>query len=275
MVSLEKQKLKQQLRTRLGRFVATDSKRHFPHLYSVLEDIRNSNYPAFLCGGAVRNFLLSNNSIPRDLDIILGDVSRERLETLFPGHVKGETSLGGIKLQVKNWLIDMWPIQDTWAFKGGRVAGKEFSDYPKITFLDIDAIAIQLFSKKRQKRIIYSNGFFEAIANRTIELNFDENPAPAGCIVRALQIARKFNFAIGPKLAHYMISYIKQIEIEELAGMYRRRYTSARITTEKLHNCFKSIEIQMQTSNNRPVKVFADHHYSSSKRNRELFAMTY
>ena len=281
MVSLKIQKLKQQLRTRLGQFVATDSKRHYPHLYSVLEDIRNNNYPAFLCGGAVRNMLLCNNSIPRDLDIILGYVSREQLETLFPDHNKEKTSLGGLKLQVKDWSIDMWPIQDTWAFKEGKVTGKGFSDYPKITFLNIDAIAIQLFSKRRQKRKIYSKGFFEAIAERTIELNFEENPAPAKCIVRALRIADKFKFVIGPRLARYMISYTNQMEIEELAEIYQRRYMSADVTVEKLHNCFKSIETQMQASNNRPVKVFAEQNSnffeqppSLPKRNRDLFAMT-
>ena len=281
MVSLETQKMKRDLRARLGRFVATDSKRHYPHLYSVLEDIRNNDYPAFLCGGAVRNLLLCNNSIPRDLDIILGYVSRERLETLFPDHIKGETSLGGLKLQVKDWSIDMWLIQDTWAFKNGKVTGKGFSDYPKITFLNIDAIAIQLFSKKRQKREIYSKGFFEAIAERTIELNFEENPAPAECIVRALRIANKFKFVIGPRLARYMISYTNQMEIEELAEIYQRRYMSADVTVEKLHNCFKSIETQMQSSNNRPVKVFAEQNSnffeqspSLPKINRDLFAMT-
>ncbi len=280
MVNLKIQKMKRDLRARLGRFVATDSKRHYPHLYSVLEDIRNNNYPAFLCGGAVRNMLLCNNSIPRDLDIILGYVSREQLETLFPDHNKEKTSLGGLKLQVKDWSIDMWPIQDTWAFKNGKVPGKGFSDYPKITFLNIDAIAIQLFSKKRQKREIYSKGFFEAIAERTIELNFEENPAPAECIVRALRIANKFKFVIGPRLARYMISYTNQMEIEELAEKYQHRYMSADFTVEKLHNCFKSIETQMQASNNRPVKVFAERNSnffeqppSLPKRNRDLFAM--
>jgi hypothetical protein len=281
MVSLKIKKLKQQLRTRLGRFVGTYSKRHYPHLYSVLEDIRNNTYTAFLCGGAVRDMLLCNNSIPRDLDIILGYVSREQLETLFPGHIKGKTSLGGLKLQVKDWSIDMWPIQDTWAFKEEKVPGKGFSDYPKITFLNIDAIAIQLFSKRRQKREIYSQGFFEAIAERTIEINFEENPAPAECIVRALRIANKFKFVIGPRLARYMISYTNRMEIEELAEIYQRRYMSADVTVEKLHNCFKSIETQMQASNNRPVKVFAEQNSnflqqppSLSKRNRNLFAMT-
>ena len=261
MVSLKTQKMKRDLRARLGRFVATDSKRHYPHLYSVLEDIRNNGYPTFLCGGAVRDMLLCNSSIPRDLDIIIGYVSRERLETFFPEHNKEKTSLGGLKLQVKDWSIDMWPIQDTWAFKEGKVPGKGFSDYPKTVFLNIDAIAVQLFSKRRQKRKIYSQGFFEAIIERTIELNFEENPAPAECFVRALRIANSFKFVIGPRLARYMISYTNQME--------------------KLHNCFKSIETQIQASNNRPVRVFAEHNsnsfdqpHSLPKRNRDLFAMT-
>ena len=273
--------MKQDLRARLGRFVTTDSKRYYPHLYNVFEVIHKNNYPAFLCGGAVRNMLLCNSSTPRDLDIILGHVSRERLETLFPNHTKVKTSLGGLKLQVKDWSIDMWPIQETWAFKEGKVMGKGFSDYPKITFLNIDAIAIQLFSKRRQKREIYSKGFFEAISERTIELNFEENPAPAECIVRALRIANKFKFVIGPRLARYIISYKNQTETEKLAEIYQRRYMSADVTAEKLHDCFKIIEKQMQDSDNKPVKIFAEQNSNFSeepsilpKRNRDLFAMT-
>jgi len=281
MVSLEKQKLKRDLRTRLGRFIGSESKRYHPHLYSVLEEIRNNEYPAFLCGGAVRDILLSNNSVPRDLDIIMGYVSGEKLAALFSSKVKGKTSFGGLKLQVKDWSIDMWPLQDIWAFKEGRVAGNGFSDYPKITFLDIDAIAIQLFCKKRQKRVIYSNGFFKAIATRTIEINFKENPAPATCIVRALQTANKFKFSIGPKLARYMVDYVSQMEIEELAEIYQHRYINAHISVEKLHNCMKSIEVQLRVSNKSPVKVFAaqednlvERNYSFPKNNCDLFTMT-
>jgi len=225
--------------------------------------------------------LLCNSSNPRDLDIILGYVSRERLETLFPDHIKGQTSLGGLKLQVKDWAIDMWPIRDTWAFKEGKVAGTGFSDYPKTTFLNIEAVAIQLFSKEKQKREIYSKGFFEAIKERTIELNFEENPAPAECIIRALRIADKFKFVIGPKLARYMMSYKKLMEIEELVERYQRRYMGADVTVEKLHNCFKDIETQMKTSGNKPVRIFADQNrnffrqsHSLPERNHDLFAMT-
>jgi hypothetical protein len=281
MVNLEIQKMKRILRARLGRFVAIDSKRHYPQLYNVFEVIRNNNCPAFLCGGAVRNMLLCNNSIPRDLDIILGYVSKEQLENLFPNNIKGKTSLGGLKLQIKDWSIDMWPIHETWAFKKGKFDGKGFSDYPKITFLNIDAIAIQLFSKRKQKRQIYANGFFEAIVDRIIELNFEENPAPLECIAKALHIANKHRFLIGPKLAHYIVSYINRTEIEKLTEIYQRRYSSSKITVEILYNCIKNIEKQLHISKNNSVKVFSEKNYNFleqpfglSKINRDLFAMT-
>ncbi|NQT03869.1 MAG: hypothetical protein HQ580_17725 [Planctomycetes bacterium] len=281
MVSSKTEELKQQLRIRLGRFITTDSKRHHPHLYIALEKIRGTRKPAFLCGGAVRDLLLCNSHTPRDLDIILGYVSRETLASLFSGDVEGETGLGGLKVEVRDWSIDMWPLQDTWAFKKNKISGKGFSDYPKTTFLDMDAIAIELFSTRRQKRKIYSKGFFEAISSKTIELNFEGNPAPGKCIVRALQMARRFTFAIGPKLARYMVSYVRRMEIEELAQIYQRRYMSTRVTAEGLHNCMKIIETQLQTSSKSPVKVFAgqngdfvERDSNLSKSNGNLFAMT-
>jgi len=279
MVSSTVKELKRQLRRRLGQFIAIGSKRHHP-LYSVLEKIRGARKPVFLCGGTVRDLLLFNKRTPRDLDIIFGYISREELASLFSGDVKEETGLGGLKLEVRDWSIDMWPLEDTWAFKENK-SGKGFSDYPKTTFLDVDAIAIELFSTKKQKRKIYSEGFFEAISSKVIELNFEGNPSPAKCIVRALQMARKFNFAIGPKLARYMASYVGRMEIEELAQIYQRRYMSTRVTVEGLHNCMKIIETQLQTSSKSPVKVFAgqngdfvERDPNLSKSNGSLFALT-
>ena len=277
MASLEIPKLKQNLRKRLGHFVNTDSKRLNPHLHGVLDEIRKSEYPAFLCGGAVRDMLLHNN-LPRDLDIILGYVSNDQLETLFSPFVKGRTGLGGLKLQIKDWSVDMWPIQNTWAFKEGKYSGSGFSDYPKVTFLNIDAIAVQLFTSRKKKRIIYSKGFFEAISTKTIELNFEDNPNPTKCIARALHMANNYKYALGPKLSLYIMSHLKQMEIEELVRIYQRRYMSAYVTIEVLSNCMKSIQTQLNTSTKTPVNISFEQdnrligrHVNPSKINHNLF----
>ncbi len=283
MVDSKTGKLEDILRDRIGRFVDNRSNWCL-HRHKALQKICKHDPNAFLCGGAARDILLSHNYnpiIPRDLDIVLKYADLNKLSDSFVNSVKRWNCYGGVAIQIKDLSLDLWRLSETWASKKKYVEVKGFVDFPKTTFLDIDSVAVQLFKGKGQKRKIYSKGFFEAILKKTIEINLEDNPNPAMCIVRSLRIANKFKFAIGPRLARYMISYTNQIEIEELAEIYQRRYASACVTTEKLYNCFKRIETQMQASNNRPVKVFAkqDSHFfeqppSSPKRNRYLFAMT-
>ena len=74
MVDLRIQKLEDELRARVKRFVSDNSK-WCACRYEALRKIRELERHAFLCGGAVRDILLSNgrnNIIPRDLDIVLG-----------------------------------------------------------------------------------------------------------------------------------------------------------------------------------------------------------
>ena len=215
--------------------------------------------------------LLCNTKTPRDLDIILAYVSTEKLSELFSKNVKGRTGLGGLKLQVKDWSIDMWPLKDTWAFREGKIAGNGFSDYPKTTFLNIDAVAIQLFAKGRKKREIYSNGFFEAICTKTIELNYETNASPSTCIVRALRIADQFKFSIGPKLARYMVSSLNRTDLEEMASVYQLRYMSKSFSVDILNKCLKSIEDQLRTSAKSSVQIYSLHNSNSIEQHPCLF----
>ena len=96
-----------------------------------------------------------------------------------------------------------------------------------------------------------------------------------------MQIADKFNFEIGPKLAHYIVSYANKIEIEELVEIYKYRYMGTHISAEILQSCINNIETHLQTFNNSPVKIFLsqDGNFTSPlstlpKNNCDLFAMT-
>ena len=257
MVGSRIQKLEDELRFRVGRFVADNSK-WCSSRYKALRRIREFERHAFLCGGAVRDILLSddrNSIIPRDLDIVLGYAEIENVAASFSDCTKRWNSYGGVSIQVKDWSIDMWPLQKTWAFQKKYVEGRGFSDFPKTTFLNIEAVAIQLFGKRGQRRAIYSNGFFEAILNKTIEINLKENPNPAACVVRSLSLAKKFKFAIGPKLARYIIHCADQIGLEKLLGLYQVRDRSTYLCVNELHSWIKAIEEQLRVSAEEPVRL--------------------
>lgn len=257
MVDLKIHKMENELRSYIGRFIANGSKQTSHPLCKTLQTVKEYGRPAFLCGGAVRDILLTKGHIvPRDLDVIFGYVSMEEISSLFAAYPnKRRTRFGGLSIQIKDWSIDIWPVLKTWAFKEGHVSGKGFADFPKTTFLDIDAVAIQLFSKRRQKRKIYSKGFFEAILNKTIEINLEDNLCPATCIVKTLVIANKFNFDLGPRLANYIVRYSSQIDPEELIEIHRARYGDIRVSLEKLHSYMKTIKEQLRVSSKQPVRL--------------------
>ncbi len=263
MVDTETQKLENDLRDRMMRFV--DGKSQWNSLCrSVLQKIhdydQNHYYDqnSFLCGGAVRDILLSNEPnviIPRDLDIIFwyGDI--KEIANSFAGYVKRWNCYGGLSIQIRDWSFDLWQLEDTWAFKEKHVAVKGIADFPKTTFLNIDAVAIQLFAEKGKRRSIYSKGFFEAILQKTIEINFEDNPNPTMCIVRSLRISSRHRFLIGRKLAKYIVHYANQVEPEELLKLYQARYQSPFVSVDEICSYIKSIKEQVKVSNGGAVRL--------------------
>jgi hypothetical protein len=257
MVDSRIQKLEDDLRTRVSRFVS-DNSEWCSSRYNALQRIRELDQHTFLCGGAVRDILLSDNLnkiVPRDLDIILGYTDIKNIADSFSDFTKKWNCYGGVSIQVKDWSIDMWSLQKTWAFEKKYVEGKGFSDFPKTTFLNIEAVTIQLFGKRGKKRKIYSKGFFEAILDKTIEINLEESPNPPICVVRSLSVAKKFKFAIGPKLAGYITHYANKIGLEKLLELYQVRYRSTHFSINELYSCIKAIEEQLRVSSKKPVKL--------------------
>ncbi len=256
MVDQRIEKLKKDVRACVGHLVVNESK-SCPALYKTLQEIRDCGWPAFLCGGAIRDMLLSRGQIvPRDLDIIFGYVTMEEMSSLFADYGnKRRTRLGGLSLQIKDWTIDAWPLSETWAFKEKHVIWKGFADFPKTTFLDVEAVAVQLFSRKRQKRVVYSKGFFEAILKKIIEINLEDNPYPALCIVKSLVVANRYKFALGPKLAKYIEYHAGRIEIEELLEIYKVRYGAMHLSADKLNFYMKAIREHLRLSSKQPVRL--------------------
>jgi hypothetical protein len=256
MADLQIESLKRTLRDRLSEFVSDKSAWRYHPVYGVLRTIYQYGKPAFLCGGAVRDILLhGRKSAPRDLDIILEYLSENQVESLLKTYKSRRTKFGGISIKVIDWSLDIWPLMETWAFKEQLVRGICFADFPKTTFFDIDAIAIELFTKRGRMRKIYSKGFFEAILNKTIDINFEENPYPAVCIVKSLANALRFRFRLGRRLAEYIIKHSEQIDAEEMATIYQTRYQDMMLSAEKFNFYVHIIKKELRARNDEPIRL--------------------
>jgi len=193
------------LRYRLSRFLGTRTQRAS---VLALQEILQLGCPAFLFGSVIRNLLLSPPRPPvHDLDVVVGGVSAAELASFFGTRVARPTRFGGLHVEVRGVPLDIWPLSETWAFRHLGLWGGSFADLPKTTFLDIEAITAELGAIQGRAREIYANGFFPSLLSRCIDINLEDNPFPDLCVIRSLITAVRLRFALGRRLAKYILHH--------------------------------------------------------------------
>lgn len=225
-------KLEKDLRTRVTRFLAGGSPRQA--LLEITDRIRGRNWDAVLFGGTLRDLMLHGASqLPRDVDIVIAGVSKDQIAELFSDCIIRQTRFGGLHLQHKGWLFDVWSLTDTWAFKGSDRGQIDFEDLPKTTFLNVEAVVADLTAKPGRARKIRANGFFEAIAEQVLEINKEENPFPMLCVVRTLITAARLQFSISRRLCKYLLHHSRSTSAEELVDVQLKHYGTCTRTAEE------------------------------------------
>jgi len=224
-------------------------------MHTTLQEIGDEASSAFLFGGVLRDLMIYGASAtPRDLDIVVSSVTKG-MEKLFERTLKRRNRFGGYCLDSEGWLFDVWELSSTWAFRDGIVAAQGFEDLPRTTFLNIHAIVAELAPAAGKQRRIYSSGFFDAVASRTVDVNCEENPFPGLCVVRSFLAADKFGFGIAPRLAKYIAYHAAQCGIDELVDIQRKHYGRAYSGPDQLWEWIRTTESQLRTSSRTPVRL--------------------
>jgi hypothetical protein len=208
-----------------------------------LREIRKAKIRAVLFGGALRSLVLSRLRYgrlgrPRDLDIVIAGTNVGELADRFRSIVVRETRFGGLQLRRMNWHFDVWPLDRTWAFQRGGAKEARFEALPSTTFFNLEAVAIDVWAKPGHAREIYSGDdqFFDGIISRTLEINLEENPFPSLCVVRALVMAEVTGFAIGPRLARYLVVHGTTVFDADLEETQRRHYGQIRLDVRTMRD---------------------------------------
>jgi hypothetical protein len=109
-----------------------------------------------------------------------------------------------------------------------------FLTLPQTTFLNVEAVAAELNPRATRSRRLFSCGFFEGIATETIEINLEENPFPDLCVIRSLLTAARLGFAIGPKLAKYLVSRSEGMTRARINEIQVQHYGEAKSDPEEM-----------------------------------------
>lgn len=236
------------LRERVSRFFSKRS-RYGVLLDQILTRIDEPGWSAVLFGGVIRDLMVFGPAFhPRDIDIVIDGADSTNIASIFGSFIRRRTRFGGFQMCIDGCAIDIWPLAETWALRHDHSFATSFRDLPKTTFLDVEAIAVDISCVRGRERRVYAEGFFEALSRRTIDINWQENPFPALAIVRSLITAAKLGFWIGPKLGAYLLVHTREIPLSDLVATQLAHYGRVFCTEETLSRWIQAAEEQSRRS---------------------------
>jgi len=259
MVDEANPQLEFRLRRRLSAFIHRESVWR-PALRSLQERTQDRGWTIYVFGGTLRDLLaLAPSTVPRDLDLVVAGTTRQSLESVFERELVRVNRFGGLHLVTHKLPVDMWTLDSTWAFRERLVHGSDFSDLPRTTFLNVEAIAAEFHTRPGRARTLYTRGFFRGIQERQVEINLEDNPYPALCIVRSLLTAQRLRFSLGPRLVRFIMHHARRIPIEELEAIQRSHYGRIRLNRHQLHTLTVLVREQASHIKIRPVTLPREH----------------
>ena len=166
---------------------------------------------AYIVGGFVRDVI--NDRENRDLDIII-DIPPKELKGILENYNCEEciNRLGGAKLKLQNVEVDVWSIDNNWAFANNLVKlndNDKLNSIAKGCFYNYDALVVSV--PKFMYNIRYYNEFFDKKELNILQKNSlykKLNPTVEANIIRAVYIKKLYNIDFSDNLKDYMINEI-------------------------------------------------------------------
>jgi hypothetical protein len=179
--------------------------------------------------------------MPRDIDLVVSGSTLHEIKLDFRNKIEGENRFGGLSMRFGDWSVDVWPIDETWAFKKHWNCEATPDELPKTTFLNVEAVVMGLSPIPGQGRPVYENGFFDALHKRILTINFKKNPYPESCIVRTFITAAKLKYCIDIDLSYYIYNRTESIDIDDLINIQHNHYGRIYLDRRRLEKWIKQV----------------------------------
>lgn len=243
------------LRERLNRFLANHSAWKLP-LRKTLGRVGENSWTAVIIGGVLRDLVLFGNSeVPRDVDVVVGDTNAKDLERAFEDLIHERNRFGGLRLRSTGWMIDIWALRDTWAFREHLKEPVSFDSLVQTTFLNVEAVAAEIPTQHGRPRPIYSAGFFESITRKVLDINFEPNPHPDLCVIRSITTALRLNWRISKRLGAYIVQHASPIPLQKLMAVQESHYGRIRIQQTRMLEYLRAIDKQLHDNSVHEIRL--------------------
>jgi len=159
-------------------------------------------------GGMLRDFsLYGHKEFTSDIDVVVQQKENTNLINVLKKYNTKINSLGGLRVKVGKWVLDIWHLENTWAFKEGLIKEYSFKSLVNTTFFNWDAIVLELDNKER--RLYCKKNYFNDLERRYLTINLEMNPNPRGVAYRALKHFIMNDANISYSLAQYINNQVE------------------------------------------------------------------
>lgn len=172
-------------------------------------------------GGMLRDFAIGGSlQFLSDVDLVVqGD--EDELMRALGAFSYSRNRFGGYRIRHKKQLFDVWCLSATWASREGHVDVAAFSDLPKTTFFDWDAIAYNV----RTSEFHCVDDYVGRLHSGVVGINLSANPNELGVVVRALRMAVTRDLAFHPELATYVATRLSSYSPDSLCDFERKSFS--------------------------------------------------
>lgn len=182
-------------------------------------------------GGVVRDVALYGiRCFSSDLDLIFVGNRNELVEALGKKGVLNK--FGGYRLKAGEWDIDIWHIEDTWAFRHHKASYTNELSLLDTTIMNWDSILYSL----NKTRVYCHENYFDDLAKGYLDLVLFENPNTFGAMIRIMRcFVLKEATEFSPKIIEFLNTNLRRHSIVEILDgekeSYHNSYLNADICT--------------------------------------------
>lgn len=195
-------------------------------------------------GGAIRDLYFDNiNEKPRDLDIVLTSKRNfEQVEFLIKQFSHRKNRFGGYKLAINGLELDIWYLENTWAFQNKKLKMSE-ENLTRSVYLSVDGV-----SYNYNRRMLNDNIFSNTNKKRIIDIVLEDNPQEELNLVRALIFKKKYKYELSRELVQKYIEYSfkENTFVKNLYKIQIDHYREEKLTYKQIEE-----EVRLITNSNK------------------------
>ncbi len=189
----------------------------------------------YLIGGVLREFKDNDDIINlRDIDIVIDVKNTESWNSILSEFQVGVNRFGGFKLICSGLVIDIWSLNDTWAYRNHIIKCEPENYVKRLTdtvFLNIDSI---VYDMKRD--IWHKEKYDGAMKSGVLDVVLEYNPQIPLNIMRALILKKRYSMVFSQKLKIIIREEMKKQEdfISFLMQVQEARYHKELFTRKEI-----------------------------------------